>query len=221
MGDPDWRPGLLGLVANSIAEEYQRPVFLWGREGNNILKGSCRAGRPDVHLLELMQSAPDTFVEFGGHRASGGFSVREDAIYFLEERLNAVFAALSFNALDAESDVDGELSLSEATTQLLSRLDRLAPFGMGNPKPTFVLRDVQLTQIAWFGKSGEHLRLRLQSKELSFVDTTEAISFYAKRQLGPACEKLEKGTSRTLLATLERDQFTRGQPVRLRIVSIQ
>ena len=45
LGDPDWRPGLLGLVANTIADELGRPVFLWGREGNNVIKGSCRAGR--------------------------------------------------------------------------------------------------------------------------------------------------------------------------------
>jgi single-stranded-DNA-specific exonuclease len=50
MGDPEWRPGLLGLVANSVSEEYGRPVFLWGREGSNTLKGSCRQ-RPQIPLL--------------------------------------------------------------------------------------------------------------------------------------------------------------------------
>ncbi|HRH24553.1 MAG TPA: DHH family phosphoesterase, partial [Candidatus Paceibacterota bacterium] len=72
MGDPDWRPGLLGLVANTVAEEYERPVFLWGREGGVSLKGSCRAGVPGVSVVDIMAGAPDTFVGFGGHRASGG-----------------------------------------------------------------------------------------------------------------------------------------------------
>jgi single-stranded-DNA-specific exonuclease len=221
MGDPDWRPGLLGLVANGIAEEYQRPVFLWGREGSKILKGSCRAGRPDVHLLQLMQAVEDTFVEFGGHRASGGFSVQEDAIFFLEERLNAAYASLSFAEGLEEECADSELAVHEATKQFLSKLEQLAPFGMGNPKPIFVLRNVMLSQVLWFGKSNEHLRLRLKPEELSFdADTLEAISFYAKRELGAVCESLKEGTVASLLATLERDQFSRGQPVRLRIVQV-
>jgi single-stranded-DNA-specific exonuclease len=219
MGDPEWRPGLLGLVANSIAEEHQRPVFLWGREGSSVLKGSCRAGRPDVHLLKLMQAAPETFVEFGGHRASGGFSVQEEAIYFLEERVNAAYASLSFEDLDESHYSDGELSLAEARPQFLQRLEKFAPFGMGNPKPSFVVRDAMVQSIAWFGKAGEHLRLRLVADEFS-QNSVEAISFYAKRQLGTACDKISTGDKITLLTTLERDTFTRGQPVRLRIAAV-
>lgn len=220
MGDPEWRPGLLGVVANNVAEEYQRPVFLWGREGGANLKGSCRAGRPDVHLLELMQGAGDVFIDFGGHRASGGFSVKEDSIYFLEEKLNNAYK--SFTPIDiSESSIDGELTVHQATSPFLLRLERLAPFGMNNEKPTFVFRDVVLSQVGWFGKAEEHLRLRLHSSELDTnPKTIEAIAFYAKRDLGHHCETLEQGSTRTLLATLERDQFSRGQPVRLRLVSI-
>ena len=221
MGDPEWRPGLLGLVANNIAEEYQRPVFLWGREGSNTLKGSCRTGRPDVHLLELMQAAGDAFVQFGGHRASGGFSVQEESIYHLEGKINEAYAGLSFKDRDDASYADGEILLSQATTQLLSRLEKLAPFGMGNPKPAFVLREVHIKEVSWFGKANEHLRLRLDSSGLNFdARGLEAISFYAKRELGSACVELASGSTRTILGTLERDQFSRGQPVRMRISAI-
>jgi single-stranded-DNA-specific exonuclease len=221
MGDPEWRPGLLGLVANSIAEEYQRPVFLWGREGSNTLKGSCRAGRPEIHLLQLMQAVEaGTFVDFGGHRASGGYSIREDAVHFLDERLQNAYASLTFNGILEVEKADSPISFAEASLQLLSKVDRLAPFGMGNPKPTFLLT-ASIQNIAWFGKSGEHLRLRLSSGELSFSDDTiEAISFYAKRQLGNQCLELAVGAQSSLLVTLERDFFTRGQPIRLRLVAV-
>jgi single-stranded-DNA-specific exonuclease len=222
MGDPEWRPGLLGLVANSVAEEYQRPVFLWGREGSNTLKGSCRAGRPDVHLLKLMQAAAsDSFIDFGGHRASGGFSVQEDAIYTLEERLNTAYATMSFADLDEQKQADRELAISAATPQFLKILDRLAPFGMGNPKPTFVLRNVVVTQVSWFGKANEHIRLRIAQNHFGFEsDTIEGICFYAKRQLGTICNTISSGDVATLLVTLDRDMFTRGQPVRLRLISL-
>ncbi|PIR82893.1 single-stranded-DNA-specific exonuclease RecJ, partial [Candidatus Kaiserbacteria bacterium CG10_big_fil_rev_8_21_14_0_10_56_12] len=65
LGDPTWRPALLGLVANTIADEHERPVFLWGKEGNNSIKGSVRSGG-GIHALALMEAAPDTFSQFGG-----------------------------------------------------------------------------------------------------------------------------------------------------------
>lgn len=217
MGDPEWRPGLLGLVANSIAEEYQRPVFLWGREATTAVKGSCRAGRKDVHLVELMTAAGDIFIEFGGHAQSGGFSVREDAVFFLEERLSTTLSALGDSGgKDVIAFADQELSPEEVTVGLLAQLERFAPFGMGNPKPVFALRDVVIEDVAWFGKSGEHLRLKVTRDSTPL----EAMCFYAKRTLGASCVDLASGMRTNILGSLERDQFKRGQPVRLRLVSV-
>lgn len=216
-GDPDWRPGLLGLVANTIAEEYERPVFLWGREGGTSLKGSCRAGVPGVSVVEIMTLAEEVFAGFGGHRASGGFTVQDDKIFFLEEKLNEAYAKLP-KAEDAiEAFADAEVSPREATDVLLSRLSRLAPFGMGNEKPVFAFRQVSLARVSWFGKSEEHLKLSITTDGF---DALEAISYYAKRELGARIKSLEAGGKVNILASLERDQFTRGRPVRLKLVSI-
>jgi single-stranded-DNA-specific exonuclease len=169
----------------------------------------------------MQAASADTFIDFGGHRASGGFSVQEDAIHTLEERLNTAYASLDFADIDEQEQADGELAISAATVKFLNTLDKLAPFGMGNPKPTFVMRDVTVAQVSWFGKANEHIRLRITPSALGFEnDTIEGISFYAKRQLGTITEKISEGDKATLLVTLERDMFTRGQPVRLRIVSL-
>lgn len=221
LGDPDWRPGLLGLVANSVAEEYQRPVFLWGREGGTTLKGSCRAGRNGVSVVALMEAASDAFAESGGHAASGGFTVKDDQVFFLEEKLCDALAQLP--PADARSTItyaDAELLAAEVPLAHLSRVERLAPFGMGNPKPTYLLRDVILKNVAWFGKSEEHLRLSLVRDDGFAESPIEAISFYAKRQLGDRCMRLKNGTTITLIGNLERDQFSRGQPARIRIVAL-
>lgn len=222
MGDPEWRPGLLGLVANGIAEEYERPVFLWGREGSSVLKGSCRGGPGNIHVVELMTAAGDTFLEFGGHAASGGFSVSPDAVFSLEERLCHALATLPpRTANDPFSKADARLEPGEATPSLLGRIERLAPYGMGNPKPTFVMRDVTLATVSWFGKSNEHIRVHLKPAPEDFAERPlEGITFYAKRELGPGVLTLEAGMTVTILATLERDQFTRGRPVRLRLVAL-
>lgn len=218
MGDPDWRPGLLGLVANSIAEEYERPVFLWGREGSATLKGSCRAGVPHVSVVALMEAAGDVFEGFGGHRASGGFSVQEEMIFSLEERLCEAFLTLPKPEGDAIAEcADGELKTTDATHEILNKLLCLAPFGMGNEKPLFVFRDVGLTKVSWFGKGEEHLKLSITTDGF---ENLEGISFYAKRQLGQTTKTLVPGKHISVLASLERDQFTKGRPVRLRLVAV-
>ncbi|MBU1292647.1 single-stranded-DNA-specific exonuclease RecJ [Patescibacteria group bacterium] len=221
LGDPDWRPGLLGLVANGIAEEYGRPTFLWGREGNDTIKGSCRSGPGKVHLLSLMTEAKDAFIEFGGHAASGGFSVAAESVFTLEEQLSAALASLPEKEIEAE-DADKHIAPEDATHKLLKSLERFAPFGMGNPKPTFALHDVRVESVSWFGKAEEHLRLHIGRGHEEFPDTPlEAITFYARREFGEKCDTLTAGASVHLLAHLEKDQFKRGQPVRLRIISLR
>ena len=218
LGDPDWRPGLLGLVANTLAEEYERPVFLWGREGGTSLKGSCRAGVPHISVVELMAAAESVFAGYGGHRASGGFTVKDDMVFMLEEQLNAALASLPAQDIqDTSARADAHISISDATHALLSRVSRLAPFGMGNDKPLFALRGAQLTAVSWFGKSDEHLKLTFTSDGF---DSIEGVAFYAKRELGPGIKTLAPGQDVRVLGSLERDQFSRGRPVRLRLVSV-
>ena len=219
MGDPEWRPGLLGLVANSIAEEYGRPVFLWGREANMRAKGSCRAGRKSMNVVRIMEAAGDVFKEYGGHAASGGFTVHEDQVFFLEKRLCEALESLPDAVADAVgAEADASVSTQEAGSRLLSSLEKFAPFGMSNPKPVFHFKEVLIQEVSWFGKAGEHLRVRIAHER---GGTVEAISFFAKRDLGTDAERLSNGTRADVLANLERDQFSRGTPVRLRIVAIR
>lgn len=215
LGDPEWKPALLGLVASGIAEEYERPVFLWGREGNQTFKGSCRS-YGDIHLVNLMESAKDAFVEFGGHAYSGGFTAKDDQIFFLEDHLVRARDVLPDTPEDVAALADVEITPEEATLQFLSHIEKLAPFGEGNPKPVFLFRDVELATVSWFGKSNEHLKLSITRN----FDDIEAISFYAKRELGKKLDGLEAGKRVNLLANLERDQFSRKNKARLRIVSI-
>lgn len=215
LGDPDWRPALLGLVASGIASEYERPVFLWGREANNTLKGSCRSWG-GVHLMDLMKAGEEAFTEFGGHAYSAGFSVADDQIFELEARLIAARASLADSVDDDALRADAPLSLSDATFRMLSNLERISPYGEGNPKPVFGFEGVDVSSISWFGKAGEHLKL-------VFTDgftTLEAVAFYARRELGKKADALESGSRVTILGNLERDQFSRSRYPRVRIVAL-
>ena len=95
VGSPDWRVGVLGLVAGKISDEYQKPVFVWGKDENDCIKGSCRSDG-SVSIVELMTETRESFIDFGGHELAGGFTVHSDKIHFLEEVLSNNFKKIIF-----------------------------------------------------------------------------------------------------------------------------
>lgn len=218
LGDPNWRPALLGLVAGNIADEYERPVFLWGREGNMRLKGSVRSGG-NVHALDLMRATIGTFTECGGHSAAGGFTVRDDAVFDLEDRLVNAYTRLTPSSDTLSQRADACIELSEVRPPFLARIEQLSPFGMHNAKPVFLLRDVFVRRVTRFGKAEEHLKLEIGSRDTPL--TLDAITFFAKGSVARIASNLTKDSSVHLLVHLERDTFSRGTPVRLRLLDIK
>ncbi len=214
MGNPTWRPSLVGLVANSLAEEFNRPVFLWGRDGNDIIKGSCRSeGKTSV--VQLMEHARGAFLTFGGHHASGGFSVEFDSIHTLSETLIHAFTS-HMNDIEAhhESVVDAEITLDDIDDRFMRTLDDLAPFGMGNPKPLFLIRNIVPYDVSIFGKTQNHTKIRFKTKR----GVLDAIGFFRTPDVFSNIPEKEKPLS--LLVHVERSYFMGRSDTRLRIVDI-
>ncbi len=214
LGNPEWRPALVGLCANGLSSEFNRPVFLWGRDGNGVIKGSCRSATP-VSVVKLMDAASEHFLEHGGHHASGGFSVKEDSIFHLSEVLNDAFKALGESALaDEERRIDAVLSLEDISRELLSDLRLLAPFGKGYEKPLFAFPKIAPRQVEAFGKTKEHLKLVFDQE----FGSMEAIAFFATDQSFMTTPNV--GKELTLLAHVEESYFMNRLQTRLRIVDI-
>lgn len=214
MGNPNWRPALVGLAANKLAEEHQRPVFLWGRDGTGVLKGSCRSGGA-ISVIRLMEGAPEVFLEFGGHHGSGGFSVQEDAIHHLPEALLASYHMLGAAAIVHELPVaDMELTLDAIDSVMLRAQRQCAPFGLGNPKPLYAFRQVVPNEVTLFGKTKEHTKLVFSTHGLA----KEAIAFFKRPEQFSRLP--EAGQPVTLLAHLEESFFMGRMQTRLRIVDI-
>jgi len=208
MGNPKWRPGVLGLVANTLAQAHGKPVFLWGREGGEIIRGSVRS--PHVSVVELMAVARGAFSEFGGHHASGGFSVKEEKVHELSHMLTRAYHSLKTEHFEQETVLDRELSLEEAPFALKA-LTTLAPFGVGNEKPLFLFPQVLITRTRTFGKGGDHLELSLERGSSAF----SGISFFSN----PDSFKrpVEGGMRADIVGNVERDWH--GAP-RLRVVDV-
>lgn len=209
VGNPEWRPALLGLVANSLVEEYCRPVFVWGRDGDGVLKGSCRSYN-GYNLYILMNSVADAFTEFGGHAGAGGFSTTLDDLTTLEERLSNALASLESLVPETIENKSLAISLSDISENLWNTVSRFAPFGMGNEKPIFKIPKAEIKSIRQFGKENNHLELVLESG-------IKAISFFSS----PNTYNLAPSPcSCTLLANLEKSYFRDRPELRLRIVDI-
>lgn len=214
MGNTQWKPSLLGLVASSVVEEYKRPVFLWGREEGVTIKGSCRSDGT-VSVVSIMTYARESFIEYGGHLAAGGFSVKDDMIHTLEQALVDGYINSPRGELAQEKKIDAQLSLKEVSAQTYRDLAQLAPFGEGNPKPTFLFKSVTVEKIKQFGKNSEHLELAFKDAHGAYAT---AISFFSSpSHYG---KKLEEGSVVDLVATIERNSFRGRDSIRLRIVAI-
>lgn len=222
MGDPRWRPSLLGLAANTLMEEYRRPVFLWGREalsagrqGEAYLKGSCRSDG-SVSVVELMSSRSEVFLDFGGHKFSGGFSVSHERIHTLESELISAYMTLRVDMSTAETTlVDRILSIDEVTWDTYRAIEGLAPFGEGNPKPLFLFPSLRIEGVKRFGREGAHLELQFENFEGKKIS---AIAFFAKPD--QFSKRLEVGERIDLVAHMEKSTFRRFPELRLRIVDI-
>ena len=222
LGNPSWRVGVVGIVANQLAEEHDRPVFVWGREGGKVgsreLKGSCRSdGR--VNMVELMTAVPDgLFVGRGGHEFSGGFSIFHEHVHRLEDALIEAHGKVTKKEKSKDGvAIDAELTIDEVNEETFHAVDLLAPFGEGNPKPKFLFRDAQLAAVSSFGKERNHLKLTFRN---SAGDRIEAIGFFLSPTDFPGVDVRGGGTV-DLVATFEKSYFRSRPELRLRIADLK
>lgn len=216
VGDPRWMPSLLGLAATKLAEEYNRPVFLWGREGGETLKGSCRSeGVSDIS--QLMQHAKNSFIEFGGHAFSGGFSLEQENVHTLEERLcKAAKKMQKTKRVQEPLQSDCDVSLDDISSTFFDEINRLSPFGEGNRKPLFLFQQSTIKEVRQFGKGSEHLEVMLHREKGTPL---KAIGFFTTVQ--QFSKRPEKNTLANIYATLEISRFMGKKELRLRLVAVE
>jgi len=214
-GDPRWRPSLLGLAANTLVEEYNCPVFLWGQEGGDTLKGSCRSDG-SVDLVALMSEAGDVFTESGGHTFAGGFSVTHEKVHELEDKLVETYKKIkSKTILENSLLIDRRLSINDVTWETYKMFERLAPFGEGNSKPLFLFPNIIVGNARHFGSGDAHYELTFLNERRKKIS---AIDFFSRNV--PKEKTIEEGSSINLVASIEKSMFRNFPELRLRIVDI-
>ncbi|MCS7176953.1 MAG: single-stranded-DNA-specific exonuclease RecJ [Candidatus Kapabacteria bacterium] len=141
--NPQWHPGVLGIVATRIAERFQVPVILLSRVGG-FVKGSARSGGA-VNLLELLAACSAHTCDYGGHPFAAGVVLREDQVGAFSEAVERFASQSELQPAERpELRVDAVLDFAKITPQFLLLLRRLAPFGYENFRPVFLAHRVRL-----------------------------------------------------------------------------
>ena len=192
-----WNHGVVGIVASRLVEIYSKPVILFGIE-NGLCTGSARSIRT-VHMFDSLCRFSDLFVRFGGHEMAAGLTIEQSNLAeFFRLFKEYLSEAVPQEAYLKRTCYDAELRPVDATLDLAQSLRRLAPFGMGNPTPAFLLQGAQPTALRTIGADRTHLSFALERSAGPLDCTAFSMGSRIAELGGARCD---------LLATLEADDY--------------
>ncbi len=170
--DGDFPPGICGLVANRLSEEFYRPAVVI-KTGEQFSSGSCRS-IPEFNIILALNQCSHLFYHFGGHSQAAGFTMPTRNLPYLQQALLHI-ATTQLDGIDLHPklDIDAEVMLSNLGGNTFPMIQKLTPFGSGNPVPTFLTRRVEVIDCRTMGNSGEHLRMKVRQGGMVW----DAVSF--------------------------------------------
>ncbi|MDP2637722.1 MAG: single-stranded-DNA-specific exonuclease RecJ [Candidatus Levybacteria bacterium] len=167
-----YEQGVIGLVAGKMVEEFYRPAIVISR-GEKFSKASARSVS-GFNIIEFIRTASELLVDAGGHPMAAGFTVETANLIKLQNNLEAkAELMLTEEILTRSIKIDCELPISFIDLNLYETLQKLAPFGMGNPEPTFISKGVTVDDVRLVGREGKHIKLKL-SCHSEFVSESPA-----------------------------------------------
>jgi single-stranded-DNA-specific exonuclease len=162
----EWHRGVVGIVASRLVERYRRPIVLVaGADGEEEWTGSGRS-IPAFDLHEGLHACAEHLGRWGGHRAAAGLSIRPESLdAFGDAFAEHAASVLSEADLEPVLGIDAVVRGDELTLELCEELERLAPFGLGNPNVTLLAANCELSELAAVGE-GKHLRLAVTAERV-------------------------------------------------------
>ena len=156
-----WHPGVIGIVASKIVDDYFRPTILISLDGERG-RGSARS-TPFFHIYDGLKECRDLLINFGGHKFAAGLTIERKKIDEFRERFNMI---LKTNTSDDNSipqiDIDAVVDLKDLNKDVVKAINSLGPFGHSNPQPILLARGVRVIgEHTMVGKNGEHLKFKV------------------------------------------------------------
>jgi single-stranded-DNA-specific exonuclease len=170
---PDFSAGIVGLAASRLVDEFYRPAVVVETK-KKVSRGSARS-IPEFHITEALDRCSDLLIQHGGHAAAAGFTVANDNLDELANRLRKLAAEqLTDVELTPIVSADVEVELSQMSWDLQRELSRLEPCGYANPHPLFLSNNIRVVGHRAVGNDGKHLKLTLSDG----WSTWDAIAFH-------------------------------------------
>lgn len=195
----DWHVGVIGIAASRLVEAYYKPSLVIGIH-DGVGKGSCRS-IAGFNMYDALTSAADLLLQYGGHPMAAGFSILAENIEALRQRLND-YAAAHMTADDYVPivPIDAAVTPQDVTLQVIDDLSRLEPYGMGNSRPIFSLRQVTVRDIRPIGREKQHVRLSVMGTDGTKLD---GVGW----SMAGLCDTLVVGDHVDIAVQLERNDF--------------
>lgn len=217
--DKKWSEGIIGLIAGRLAERFCRPVIVF-REGENELKGSARS-ITEFHILEALDKAKKFLLKYGGHAGAAGLQTSKIMYKKLQQKLIEVADAKLVDAdLLPKIKIDAEVKPPKINLKLFDEIKKLEPFGMGNPRPAFLTRGLEIVDKRLVGREEKHLKLRLKSSGQSSVishQLLEAISFNCEE-----CKKnLQIDDVVDIVYHIDENEWNGTRKIQMKIIDIR
>jgi single-stranded-DNA-specific exonuclease len=208
----NWHPGVIGIVASQVVDNFFRPTVLVG-VNDGIGRGSARSVE-GVNMYELLDSCRDLFLNFGGHEGAAGFEIKPGNLPELASRLKKeVEQRITLEDLRPRIAIDAELDPARISMSLIKELEALDPHGEGNPPPVFMSRKLKLFDIRRVGSNGRHLKLKLMHGEIA-LDT---IGF----AMGDLADGLSYNNDYDIAYKLESNEWSGFETAQLSLIDIR
>ncbi len=216
LASDNWHEGIIGLIASKIVEEFYRPTIVLTKT-NSYYKGSARS-IPSFHITNFLRSLKEYLVDVGGHAQASGFTIDKNKLNdFIKEAKVKASEKIADKDLERTITADIKIPISKINLSLVKSLERLEPFGIGNPQPVFLSEGI-IIDAKIFGKKNEHLKIFLSDNN-KYLDsrfcendntTLEIIAF----NQGELFKSLSRGQKINVVYTLEIDRWGEKEKVR-------
>ena len=206
-----WQHGIIGIVASKLTEKYYKPTILLTIEEGEAT-GSARSIK-GFSIFDALVSCKDLMNKFGGHEQAAGLALNAENIEELRRRVNEI-ADYNLTKEDLIENIKVEYELEEksATLELVDNLHKLEPFGLSNPSPRFIMRDLLLTNIYKMGKNKQHLKLICENEK-----SYECVGF----NMAYLVDNFQEGDKIDILFQVDENNFNNERKVQFLLKDIR
>ncbi len=207
--DENYNQGIIGLVASRLVERHYRPAIAIA-VGEKISKGSARA-IPGVNIIEFIRVFSHMLIDAGGHPAAAGFTIETERIEeFKKALVEHAGKQIGLEILQKVLKIDLQIPLSVVNTDFYGKVQTLGPFGMGNPEPVFLTKNVVIENSRSVGSKGNHIKLQISQNDA----VLDAILFNQPET------SFEIGAKADIVYTVALDKWQDRQQLQLKIKDI-